>query len=808
MTRVESLKTFVTLFLLTVAGVSTAFFGCRDVWAQKPELTVSPNAIEVHQASMLFDGHNDLPWTLRMRGGDFDKVDIAARTPFHTDIPRLKQGGVKAQFWSVWVPASTDRTGNALLQTLEQIDLVHAMCQRYPDTFEFAGTADDVERIVKSGKIASLIGVEGGHSIQNSLQVLRQLYDRGARYMTLTHSKTLGWADSATDDAKNNGLSPFGKEVVSEMNRIGMLVDLSHVSEKCMADALDVARAPVIFSHSSARAICDHPRNVPDAILERMKENGGVVMVNFMSGYVVPTSELEENRRARGNYKTVCDHIDHIAKVAGIDHVGIGSDFDGVSRLPIGLDDVSCYPNITQELLNRGYSLGDIHKILGGNVLRVFRATEEVAASLAQPPASAQEGTSLFTVEVTGPETNRSDVIVQVPLNRQMDQQVVTLRDGQGITMLGQISGPSIAVERDEASQFLSFVLPEMKAGSNLTLKAYPQGLNPYRRFEWHDDGSTSAELQFGSQPVLKYMYEALDDSTARRRGETYKVYHHVYTPDGSRLMTKGPGGLFPHHRGLFYGFNRIAYGENQKADIWHCKNGESQSHEAAVAQVGGPVLGRDVNKIFWRGQDGKPFAVELREMTVFKIDGDSLIEFNSLLETVAGPIVLKGDPQHAGFQFRAAQDVPDKTKAMTYYLRPDGKDVPGSFRNWSDKPNETKVNRNHVNLDWNAMSIVLPVRQRQRGTRDEPREVNQRFTVAYLDHPDNPRPARYSERDYGRFGCYFEYTLTKENPLRLRYRIWIRRGELSVEAVNAADDAFEQPVEATISFPEVGPQG
>jgi membrane dipeptidase len=344
---------------------------------------VTPEAMEIHQSGMLWDGHNDLPWAVRRQAGSsFDKIDIRQPTALQTDIPRLRQGGVKAQFWSVFVPASTRDNATALITTLEQIDLVHEMCRRYPDVFELALNSSDVERIIANGKIASLIGMEGGHSIENSLQNLRRLYDRGARYMTLTHSKSLDWADSATDEALHNGLTDFGKEVVLEMNRLGMLVDISHVSEKVMHDVLDISTAPVIFSHSSAKAICDHDRNVSDAILKRLPTNGSVVMINFMSGYVVPTEQIKAEPQARGHYKMVVDHIEHVIKTAGIDNVGIGSDFDGVPSTPVGLDDVSCYPNITQELLNRGYDKEQIHKILGGNVLRVFKEAEAAAQKL------------------------------------------------------------------------------------------------------------------------------------------------------------------------------------------------------------------------------------------------------------------------------------------------------------------------------------------------------------------------------------------------------------------------------------------
>jgi membrane dipeptidase len=370
----------------------------------------------------LVDGHNDMPWELRKSGSPtFNKIDIAQPQPAqHTDIPRLREGGVGAQFWSVWVPADTAYDGSALATTLEQIELVRAMMDRYPEAFELALTADDIERIHAEGKIASLIGVEGGHSIEESLSVLHRLFDLGARYMTLTHSDTLSWADSATDEARNGGLGPFGEDVVREMNRLGMMVDISHVSIEAMHDAMRISEAPVIFSHSSARALADHPRNVPDEVLRKMPEDGGIVMVNFFSGFVVPQAadnyaerfELERQLREKygdrdqaraevqkwqarhpmpqGTIHIVIDHIDHIAKTAGVDHVGIGSDFDGVSVLPTQLEDVSCYPYITQGLLDRGYSDDDIRKILGTNLLRVMRAAEQVADQL-KDDASADE---------------------------------------------------------------------------------------------------------------------------------------------------------------------------------------------------------------------------------------------------------------------------------------------------------------------------------------------------------------------------------------------------------------------------------
>lgn len=347
------------------------------------QFTISEEALEIHHSGMLWDGHNDLPWTMRTAAdSSFDKVDISQPTTFHTDIDRLRKGGVKAQFWSVFVPASTMADGNAHVTTIEQIDLVHKMCARYPDVFEIALTANDVERIVAAGRIASLIGVEGGHSIENSLARLRELYDRGARYMTLTHSRNLDWADACTDEPRVGGLNAFGEEVVREMNRLGMLIDISHVSAECMRKTLGVTRAPVIFSHSSAQAICDHPRNVPDDVLKLTAENGGVVMVNFFTGFVLPKSITEARRDALGDLRIIVDHIDHIVNVAGIDHVGMGSDYDGIPRVPRGVEDVATYPALTQELLNRGYDRDQIHKILGGNILRVFHEAEAVARQM------------------------------------------------------------------------------------------------------------------------------------------------------------------------------------------------------------------------------------------------------------------------------------------------------------------------------------------------------------------------------------------------------------------------------------------
>ena len=382
-------------------------------------------ARELLRRSPVMDGHNDLPWALRTAGSlDPARTDLARPVPFtHTDLPRLAKGGVGAQFWSVYVPAELQGDA-AVITTIEQVDLVRQLARRYPAAMELALTAAEAERIMRSGKVACLIGAEGGHSIASSLPVLRALYELGVRYLTLTHNLNVPWADSATDEPAAGGLTAFGREVVREMQRLGMLVDLSHVAANTMADALDAAAAPVIFSHSSARAICDHPRNVPDEILARLPANGGVCMVTFVPAFVSQACRdwnlglAEEMRRsgldprdwssrqgARNEYAArrprpdatladVADHVDHVRAVAGVEHVGLGGDYDGVDQLPVGLEDVSCYPALIAELAGRGWSDADLARLTSGNILRVLRDAETAAATI-----SASRGPSASRIE-------------------------------------------------------------------------------------------------------------------------------------------------------------------------------------------------------------------------------------------------------------------------------------------------------------------------------------------------------------------------------------------------------------------------
>ena len=387
--------------------------------AQTPEERVE----RVLAKTPVIDGHNDLPWEIRdvydfwRKPLDLDSDTSKLEARLQTDLPRMRRGGVGAQFWSVWIPADL-KGDEAVRVTFEQIDIVHRMVERYPNRLEMASTAADIRRIRKAGRIASLIGIEGGHQIGNSPAALRQFRALGARYMTLTHSKNNDWADSGTDDPAHDGLTPFGRAIVREMNRLGMMVDLSHVSPKTMHDALTATRAPIIFSHSNARALMDHGRNVPDDVLKRLPANGGVVMVNFFPGFLSQSYRRRsaerdaEDARLKNLYSgqperrkaaldawdsahppvdvpltEVADHIEHVRKIAGADHVGIGSDFDGISgTAPKGLEGVESYPALLAELARRGWSDADLAKLAGGNILRVMERVEAVSAGMKDEP--------------------------------------------------------------------------------------------------------------------------------------------------------------------------------------------------------------------------------------------------------------------------------------------------------------------------------------------------------------------------------------------------------------------------------------
>ena len=393
-----------------------AFLHSCTVNAEDPALERARRLLDQHP---VIDGHNDLPWTIRGETGapgDVEAYDLRGPTSGQTDLDRLRAGGVGGQFWSVYVPPS--ETGSARVQ-LEQIDLARRMIARYPEALELATTASEVVRIMKESRVASLLGIEGGHAIENSLGALRAYSELGVRYMTLTHSASLDWVDASGEEPRHGGLTRFGEEVVREMNRLGMLVDLSHVSAETMEDALRVSEAPVIFSHSSARAVCDHHRNVPDQILRKLPENGGVVMITFVNAFVSPEyaaasqplwKEFED--RTKGVTDTdarhavwlelkarmpdikvtlgeVADHVEHARRVAGVDHIGLGGDYDGNDSWPEGLEDVSGYPKLFAELIRRGWSDADLAKLSSGNILRVMEEAEEVSSRLKRErPAS------------------------------------------------------------------------------------------------------------------------------------------------------------------------------------------------------------------------------------------------------------------------------------------------------------------------------------------------------------------------------------------------------------------------------------
>lgn len=407
--------------------------------------------------------------------------------------------------------------------------------------------------------------------------------------------------------------------------------------------------------------------------------------------------------------------------------------------------------------------------------------------------ATLQAAEHRFEITLNAGATNRNEGWVRVPI--QVPRSFATVEsatlEGPGGPLLGQITSPGLLAEPTAdagnlVARELHFAFPESQPLKAEQSARYVVRLDSdaaassRERFSWTDKKGDYAELRYGDRPVIRYMYKALDESSPQKREETFKVYHHVFDPEGTRIVTKGPGGLYTHHRGLFYAFNKVTYDGNKTVDVWHCRNGESQSHDGFVKVEAGPLVGRHRVAIGWHGKNGELFAKEERELTVFAAKGGTLIDFASRLRSTGGKIRLDGDPQHAGFHFRADDEVASKTKGQTYYLRPDGKGKQGDTRNW-----EPKTRKGPVNLPWNAMSFVLG---------------DQRFTCAYFDKPTNPKEARYSERDYGRFGSYFEYELPEGGKLDVNYRVYLQRGELDKARIEALDADFVTPIKAAVS--------
>ncbi|HVR83962.1 MAG TPA: DUF6807 family protein [Planctomycetota bacterium] len=387
-------------------------------------------------------------------------------------------------------------------------------------------------------------------------------------------------------------------------------------------------------------------------------------------------------------------------------------------------------------------------------------------ALLPRPPAA-------LRIEVEAGSHDRKNTVVTVPVTipeASAGATTAILEDGSGKTLEGQIAG----------GQELRFILPELRAGATavyqVTFIRDPSRVD--LAFAWKEEPDDTAELSVGKRPVLRYMYRGLDESSKEARTSTFKIYHHLYDPKGEKFVTKGLGGLFPHHRGIFFGFNQVTYGEDQKkCDVWHCTGDAYQSHEKFLLKEGGPVYGRHRLAIAWHGVKKEVFATEQRDLTAYALPGGTLIEFVSEVTPEIAPVHLDGDPQHAGFHFRASQEVPDKTAKQTYYIRPDGAGKFGETRNWP-------AQKSHVNLPWDAMCFVLG---------------DQRYTVAYLDRPDNPKEARFSERDYGRFGSYFVKDLQKGDTLKVRYRLWLQEGEMNGDEIARLSADFVDPPKATV---------
>jgi hypothetical protein len=397
--------------------------------------------------------------------------------------------------------------------------------------------------------------------------------------------------------------------------------------------------------------------------------------------------------------------------------------------------------------------------------------------------AVARAADQQLQITVNAGEHDRTNTPVKVALPPNIGAKGVTLSTSDGKTLAAQLTGAAVSQQKESPLE-LHFILPSLPAGKSTTLTAKLSSELPSAQsggFAWHDTPGEYAELSYGSpaRSVLRYMYAPLDDSSKEAREQTYKVFHHLFDPTGKHLVTKGPGGQYTHHRGLFFAFNRVTYGDGKKADVWHCTGDAHQSHEGFLSQEAGPVLGRHRVAVDWHGVGKEVFAKEERELTVYNVPGGQLVEFASLVRTTGGPVRLDGDPQHAGFHFRAAQEVAAETKGQTYYLRTDGKGKPGETRNW-----DPKTGKGPTDLPWNAMSFVVG---------------GQRYTAVYLDHPDNPKEARYSERDYGRFGSYFEYDLTQDKPLQVKYRLWLQARELTGDQAEAHFANFVEPVRVRI---------
>ncbi len=412
--------------------------------------------------------------------------------------------------------------------------------------------------------------------------------------------------------------------------------------------------------------------------------------------------------------------------------------------------------------------------------------------ALLVPAVLAAAETKTFEITVAAGAADRVNTPVCVPLpGAPHKARSVTLLDAAGKSIPAQITGPSLLAGPKVGNQRLPpelhFILPQLKANQTTTFKATvsTDPASNAEGFSWHEKPNEHIELRYGKQPVLRYICKPLDDSSPQAREQTYKVFHHLFDPAGERIVTNGPGGqppadkvLYPHHRGIFYGFNKVTYADgNKSCDIWHCRDGSHQAHKRVLSSEAGPVLGRHCVEIAWHGANKELFALEERELTVYKAPGGHLVEFASRLRSLDGKVKLDGDPQHAGFQFRAENEVAAKTKGQTYYLRPDGKGKPGETRNWP-------AQKEHVNLPWDAMSFVLG---------------DQRYTAAYLDKPTNPKEARFSERDYGRFGSYFVAEFGPKSPLEVHYRLWLQRGEMQGAEVAALSDNFVKPAKVAV---------